>query len=143
MLACTAIFAPMASLPRPLPVLAAPVPAGFPSPAEDYVEGKLDLNEPLIRRPAATFIVPVDGESMVEAGSFSGDLLVVDRGIEARPDSIVVAAVGGELAVKRLRKEGAGWFLAAENPDFPPIEIAADCAIWGVVTSSIRRFDRR
>ncbi|MCH7486684.1 MAG: translesion error-prone DNA polymerase V autoproteolytic subunit [Proteobacteria bacterium] len=124
-------------------VLAAPVPAGFPSPAEDYVEGKLDLNEHLIRRPAATFIVRVEGDSMIEAGIFSGDLLVVDRGIEARPDSIVVAAVGGELVVKRLRKKGAGWVLEAENPDFPAIEIGADCAIWGVVTSSIRRFDRR
>ena len=143
MLACTAIFADIASLPRPLPVLAAPVPAGFPSLAEDYVEGKLDLNEYLIRRPAATFIVRVEGESMIEAGIFSGDLLVVDRGIEARPNSIVVAAVGGKLVVKRLRKESAGWVLSAENPDFPPIEIAADCAIWGVVTSSIRRFDRQ
>ena len=137
MLACTAIFAAMVSHRVALPVLAAPVPAGFPSPAEDNVEGKLDLNEHLIRRPAATFIVRVEGVI------FSGDLLVVDRSIEARPDSIVVAAVGGELVVKRLRKGGAGWFLAAENPDFPAIEIAADCAIWGVVTSSIRRFDRR
>ena len=137
MLACTAIFTAMVSHRVALPVLAAPVPAGFPSPAEDYVEGKLDLNEHLIRRPAATFIVRVEGVI------FSGDLLVVDRSIEARPDSIVVAAVGGELVVKRLRKGGAGWFLAAENPDFPAIEIAADCAIWGVVTSSIRRFDRR
>ena len=143
MLACTAIFAAMACQRRPLPVLAAPVPAGFPSPAEDYVEGKLDLNEHLIHRPAATFIVRVEGDSMIEAGIFPGDLLVVDRSIEARPGSIVVAAVGGELVVKRLRKEGAGWFLAAENSDFPPIEIGAEDAIWGVVSSSIRRFDRR
>ena len=143
MLACTTIFVAVASRRLPLAVLATPVPAGFPSPAEDYVEGKLDLNEHLIRRPAATFIVRVEGESMIEAGIFPGDLLVVDRGIEARPDSIVVAAVGGELAVKRLRKGGAGWFLAAENPDFPPIEIGAEDAIWGVVTSSIRRFDQR
>ncbi len=143
MLVCTAIFAAMACQRVALPVLAAPVPAGFPSPAEDYVEGKLDLNEHLIRRPAATFIVRVEGDSMVEAGIFSGDLLVVDRSIEARADSIVIAAVGGELVVKRLRKEGAGWVLVAENPDFPAIEIAADCIIWGVVSSSIRRFDRR
>lgn len=143
MLACTAIFAAMASRRVALPVLAAPVPAGFPSPAEDYVEGKLDLNEHLIRRPAATFIVRVEGDSMAGAGIFCGDLLVVDRSIEARPDSIVVASVGGELVVKRLRKEGTGWVLAAENPDFPAIEIGAECAIWGVVSSSIRRFDRR
>ena len=143
MLACTAVFAATASHRRPVAVLAARVPAGFPSPAEDYVEGKLDLNEHLIRRPAATFIVRVEGDSMVEAGIFCGDLLVVDRSIEARPDSIVVAAVGGELVVKRLRKEGAGWILAAENPDFPAIEIGAGDAIWGVVSSSIRRFDQR
>ena len=110
MLACTAIFAAMASHRVAVAVLAAPVPAGFPSPAEDYVEGKLDLNEHLIRRPAATFIVRVEGDSMAGAGIFSGDLLVVDRSIEARPDSIVVAA---------------------------------EDAIWGVVSSSIRRFDRR
>ena len=99
MLACTAIFAATASHRMALPVLAAAVPAGFPSPAEDYVEGKLDLNEHLIARPAATFIVRVEGDSMTGAGIFCGDLLVVDRSIEARADSIVVAAVGGEAAL--------------------------------------------
>ncbi|MDH5750056.1 MAG: translesion error-prone DNA polymerase V autoproteolytic subunit [Rhodospirillales bacterium] len=125
-----------------LRLLSSPVQAGFPSPAEDHVEGKLDLNEHLIRRPAATFIVRLEGESMIGAGLFPGDLLVVDRGAEPRPGRIVIAILNGELTVKRLQKESGNWILKAENPNFSAIPVTPDmeCTLWGVVTSSIRQF---
>lgn len=131
-----------------LPVIAGPVRAGFPSPAEDYIEGSLDLNEHLIRHPAATFIVRVEGESMTGAGIFPGDLLVVDRAIEPRDGHVVIAAVAGELTVKRLKGRTGAWRLVAEHPDFPPILLngsgddeadAGDASIWGVVVHSVRR----
>ncbi|PCI41969.1 MAG: hypothetical protein COB46_01965 [Rhodospirillaceae bacterium] len=129
---------------RKLPVLASSVHAGFPSPAEDYVEGSLDLNEHLIRHPAATFIVRVEGESMRGAGIFPGDLLVVDRSVEPRDGHVVIAAVEGELTVKRLKGRAGQWSLIAEHPDFPPIRLNGGgeaSSIWGVVTSSVRRLD--
>ena len=132
--------------PCPLPLIAAAVPAGFPSPAEDFVEGTLDLNEHLIHRPAATFIVRVKGDSMTGAGIFPGDLLVVDRSLEAQSGSIVIAVIGGELTVKRLHKKAANqWTLVAENPHYPPITLGPDreCMIWGVVASAIHQFEKR
>ena len=139
------VFAARTACRRPLVLFASPVAAGFPSPAEDYVEGRLDLNEHLIYHPAATFFVRVKGESMLGAGIHPDDLLVVDRSLEARSGDIVIAAVAGELVVKRLGKAKAGWRLEASSPDFPPIAIGAeaDCAVWGVVTGSVRRFERR
>src|SRR5471030_2397814 len=89
------------------PLFAARVPAGFPSPADDYIERSLDLNEHLIRHPAATFFVRASGDSMT--GSIhSGDLLVVDRSLEAADGSVVIAVIDGELTVKRLRRRGDG-----------------------------------
>lgn len=111
------------------------MPAGFPSPADDYVERTLDLNEYLVEHPAATYFVRVSGESMTGAGIHDGDVLVVDRSVEPRPGRVVVAAVDGEFTVKRLvRREGA-WLLEAEHPDYPPI-IIGECTefeVWGVV----------
>ena len=127
-----------------LPVLESAVRAGFPSPAEDYIEGSLDLNEHLIRHPAATFIVRVEGESMRGVGIFPGDLLVVDRSVEPRDGHVVIAAVQGELTVKRLKGSPGAWRLVVEHPDFAAISLAKegeDASIWGVVTSSIRRLD--
>lgn len=131
-----------------IPVLSSAVRAGFPSPAEDYIEGNLDLNRHLIRHPAATFIVRVEGDSMTGAGIFSGDLLVVDRSLEPRDGHVVIAVVDGELTVKRLRRHtgegGNRWRLVAEHPDYPPIDMpGADeggetSAIWGVVTNAVR-----
>lgn len=116
------------------------VPAGFPSPADDHVDKKLDLNEHLIRRPAATFFVQAEGASMLGAGIGDGDLLVVDRSLTPGAGDIVIAVVDGELTVKRLRHLTGGWFLAAENSDFPDIPLGeAGCEVWGVVTHSIRR----
>jgi len=126
------------------PLFLSRVPAGFPSPADDYVEARLDLNEHLVRHPAATFFVRVAGDSMSGAGIHCGDILVVDRAIEPIDKSIVVAALHGELTVKRLRRNNDKVRLEPENPDYPVIEIAEgeDLVIWGVVTSSIREFGR-
>lgn len=115
------------------------VPAGFPSPADDHVEGTLDLNLHLVRRPSATFFVRADGESMKDAGIFNGDLLVVDRGITPQTNDIVIAVLHGELTVKRLIKRHGGWLLTAENPAFADTPLGdTGCEMWGVVTHSIR-----
>lgn len=107
----------------PLPVYAARVPAGLPSPADDHLESPLDLTEHLVRHPAATFLVTVSGRSMEGAGIFHGDTLVVDRSLEPRDRDIVVAAVDGELTVKRLRKQAGRVVLVAESPHYPSIEL--------------------
>jgi DNA polymerase V len=118
------------------------VPAGFPSPAEDYVEGSLDLNEHLIQHKEATFFVRVRGDSMAGAGICNGDLLVVDRAREAGDGDIVIAVVDGELTVKRLYRQGGHLLLLPENPCYHPIEFkdGQELTVWGVVTSSIHLF---
>ena len=127
-----------------LVVYSSRVPAGFPSPADDHIEGKLDLNEHLIRHPAATFFARAMGESMKDAGIFDGDLLVVDRSLTAQAEDIVIAVLHGELTVKRLKKPNGAWVLTAENPVFPDIQITeSGCEVWGVVTHSIRRHCER
>lgn len=125
-----------------LPLAGSRVAAGFPSAAEDFVEGKLDLNELLVRRPAATFYVKVAGESMRDAGIFPGDILVVDRGEQPQHGHVVVAVVDGELTVKRLYRKGKTIRLEAANPAFPDIEIAGETelSIWGVVRANVHRF---
>jgi DNA polymerase V len=128
--------------PMTLPLAGGRVAAGFPSAAEDFVEGKLDLNELLVKRPAATFYVKVAGESMRDAGIFPGDLLVVDRGESPRHGHVVVAVVNGELTVKRLYRKDKIIRLDAANPAFPNIEIAGETelAVWGVVRANVHRF---
>lgn len=130
-------------VPRP-PLYASAVAAGFPSPADDFIEAALDLNEHLISHPAATFMVRVEGASMTGAGIFCGDILIVDRSLETRSGQIVIAVVAGEMTVKRLLKTGGGWLLKAEHPDYPPTPLGDDseCSIWGVVTGSVRRFEK-
>lgn len=119
-----------------LPLYECAVAAGFPSPAEGQMERELDVNELLIKRPAATFFVRVSGSSMVGAGIHDKDMLVVDRSLEPASGKIVVAAVNGELTVKRLLKEGQRTFLVAASNEYPPIDISEgmDLRIWGVVT---------
>ncbi|MFO9576131.1 translesion error-prone DNA polymerase V autoproteolytic subunit [Legionella pneumophila serogroup 1] len=119
-----------------LPVFASKIQAGFPSPADDYIEGYLDLNTKFIKHPSSTFVLQATGESMVEAGIFSGDWLLVDRSIEPSDGRIVIAAVNGELTVKRLSKKGGRVQLLPANPKFQPIDITEDSemVIWGVVT---------
>ena len=132
----TEIISARTSLDCALPLFVSEVPAGFPSPAEDYIDKKLDLNEYLIRHPAATYFVRVSGDSMQGAGIHSGDLLIVDRSLEARHKHVVIAVYRGELTVKRLHKLKQKIFLMPENSNYAPIEISPDedFEIWGVVT---------
>jgi DNA polymerase V len=117
------------------PLMLSATPAGFPSPAEDHMDRELDLNEHLIRRPAATFFVRVSGRSMVGAGINDGALLIVDRAEEARDGRVVVAVVEGAHTVKRLRKQNGRCWLEAANPEYPDITLLDDEAhVWGVVT---------
>jgi DNA polymerase V len=124
---------------RPVPLITAEVCAGFPSPADDHIEGEFDLQELLIKNPPATFLIRVAGESMKDAHICPGDLLVVDRSREARDGSIIVACLDGEFTVKRLRKKGKRVWLQPENGQFPVIEIEAEreFQVWGVVTARI------
>lgn len=124
-----------------LPSFFSAVQAGFPSPADDYVESKLDLNELIIQRPASTFFVRVEGDSMEEARIEPGDILVVDRSIEVTSGKIVIAVLGGELTVKRYVLTKNGPYLIPENPKFPSIKIdpESDFMVWGVVTYVIHK----
>ena len=126
------------------PLLLCGISAGFPSPADDYIDRLLDLNELLIKNPPATFFVKVAGDSMTGVGINSGDILIVDRSIEAANGKVVIAAVNGELTVKRLLKDNNSCSLVAENPDYAPLEIneESQCEIWGVVTSVIHQFEK-
>ncbi len=125
--------------PTSLPLYAARVAAGFPSPADDYIEGKLDLNQHLVKHPAATFFVRVEGDSMIGAGIHSGDILVVDRSLKPCHGKIVIAVLDGELTVKRLEQRKGVLRLLPENNSYQAIEItdAMDFTIWGVVTNVI------
>ncbi len=126
---------------RPIPLSSGTVQAGFPSPADDYVEKSIDLNEQLVRNPTSTFFVRARGESMREAGIGSGDILVVDKSLAPANRQIVVAMLDGEFTVKRLRRRNQRVFLESGNPDFPPREITPDqeLVIWGVVTYVIHQ----
>ena len=117
------------------PLARAPASAGFPSPADDFLEKRLDLNEYLIGNPAATFFVRVAGDSMQGAGIHDGDILVVDRSLAAEAGHVVIAVLGGEMVVKRLRRAQGKWWLVPENPHYRPLEIAEESGlvIWGVV----------
>lgn len=121
------------------PLFASPVHAGFPSPADDYIEAQLDLNEHVIRHPAATFFVRAAGDSMTGAGIHHGDILVVDRAPEPRDGDVVIAVLDGELVVKRLKTAGARRYLMPDNSRYAPIELGSETAVevWGVVTHVI------
>ncbi|MCU8007574.1 translesion error-prone DNA polymerase V autoproteolytic subunit [Shewanella sp. SM34] len=114
--------------------------AGFPSPAQDYVEQTLDLNELCIKHPAATFFVKVQGDSMIEAGIFSGDILVVDRSLQPAHGDTVVAAVNGEFTVKQLQLRPVVQLLP-RNTLFSPIAIndESELNIFGVVTNVVKK----
>jgi DNA polymerase V len=122
-----------------IPLYSSTVRAGFPSPADDYVECTLDLNSHLIKHPAATFFVKALGDSMKNAGIQSGDMLIIDRSLEPAHGKIIIAAINDELTVKRLSRKNGQVHLLAENPAFPPIDITneQDVVIWGVVTHVI------
>lgn len=125
------------------PLYISRVQAGFPSPADDYIEAQLDLNEYLIKHPAATFFVRAEGQSMIGANIQSGDLLIVDRSLSPTHGKIVIAAIQGELTVKRLYQQNGKIQLHPENPEFPIIDISehSELVIWGVVTHIIHTAD--
>jgi DNA polymerase V len=133
------IYVPRAGARRTAALFASCVPAGFPSPAEDYIEQKLDLNKHLIKHPAATFFVRVSGDSMIEAGIHDGDILIVDRAVEPADNRIVIAVLDGELTVKRMCRSDGRVLLLSGNESYPPIEIdlERDFEVWGVVTNVI------
>ena len=124
------------------PLFTCGVSAGFPSPADEHIDRKLDLNELLIQNPVATFFVRVAGDSMKDAGINHGDILVVDRSLEAASGKIVIAIVNGELTVKRFVQNHISCQLVAANSGYPPVEITEDTdfSVWGVVTSVIHQF---
>ncbi len=125
-----------------VPLYASRPAAGFPAPADDLVERVLDINDLVVKHPASTFFVRVEGDSMEGAGIFSGDVLVVDRAVDPTDGKIVLAAVNGELVVKRLHKQGGTHVLLSENDAYAPIAIGdgEECYIWGVVVGSVRQF---
>jgi DNA polymerase V len=128
--------------PLSLPLFSSRVQAGFPSPADDHLETTLDLNQHLIQHPAATFFVRASGESMINAGINNEDILVVDRSLDPKDGDIIIAALNGELTVKRLQIRGKNVTLKPENPEYPFIEVTEDVdfLIWGVVTSVVHQY---
>lgn len=131
---------PAPAIPLPgVPLLARPVPAGFPSPAADYTEGRIDLNEHLIGNPEATFLVRVEGDSMLRFGIHHGDTLVVDRSVEPADRAVVVAVVDGEFTIKQMCRMPEGILLRAGNPANHDILVGAEqqLSVWGVVRWSL------
>ena len=133
------VYKPELSTDYEQPLFEAGVSAGFPSPAADYEEGKLDLNKHLIKNPAATFFVRVTGDSMLGAGIHHGDLLVVDRSLEPKNKNVVIAVIDGELTVKRIRLKNKKIFLEPENENYAIRQITDETQfeVWGVVTNVI------
>lgn len=119
-----------------VPIFIDKVSAGFPSPASDYIENKLDLNEYLIPHPVSTFIVKASGVSMIDSNIHSGDLLIVDKSLTPKHNNIVIASIFGDLTVKKLKKKQKSLFLVSSNSNYPSFELKEemDCFIWGVVT---------
>jgi DNA polymerase V len=124
-----------------IPFFDTTVKAGFPSPAEDSLEGELNLNEHLVPHPASTFFIRVEGESMVGAGIFPGDLLIIDRSLQASKNSIILAVINNEFTVKRLISKKNMLYLHAENAEFEDILITGESGfqVWGIVTYVIHQ----
>lgn len=135
----------MKSSDKVVPLFDYKLPAGFPSPAEAWAEHKLNLHDYLIHKPSATFFVRVDGDSMIGAGIFKGDLLIVDKSLEARNNSIVVAVINNEFTLKRLVKNKSKVFLKPENPHYPIIEITPEMnfLVWGVAIHNVHDLRQR
>jgi DNA polymerase V len=122
-----------------LPLYSSKIQAGSPSSADEHIDKQVDLNQHLVKNPAATFLLRATGNSMLDAGIHQDDLLVIDSSLAAVSGKVVVAAVDGQLTVKRLLKTETGLFLMPENAAFAPIEVkqGSEVYIWGVVTSVI------
>ena len=119
--------------------------AGFPSPADDYLDGALDLNKLLVRNAPATFFLRVKGDSMTGAGIHTNDILIVDRSVTPKHSNIIVAVLNGALTVKRLWKKNRQIFLMPDNPDYRPIDVThmEDFQVWGVATSVIHSLGKK
>ena len=124
-----------------LPFINHGVSAGFPSPAMDFIESSIDLNQVLVENPIATFYVQVEGNSMIDAGIHDKDLLVIDRSLEPRNNKIAICLLDGEFTVKRIRLENNELFLMPENPNYQPIQVTEEnqLIIWGIVTYVIKK----
>lgn len=136
------IFLPLPGAPKQfIPLGMVKVSAGFPSPAADYEDKRLDINEYLVQNPVSTFFFPVEGDSMQGAEIFAGDILVVDKSVRPQHGHIVIAFVDGERLVKRLYKRAGRVALVAENPAYPRLDIqeGMDLEVWGVVVGKFKR----
>ncbi|MEI6652216.1 MAG: translesion error-prone DNA polymerase V autoproteolytic subunit [Chlorobiaceae bacterium] len=124
-----------------LPLAGTAIAAGFPSPAEEYLDLALDLNKELVKHPAATFYARVKGDSMVDAGIQDGDLLVIDKALEPKEGSIAVCFIDGEFTVKRLAVREEGVYLMPANAEFKPIKITEEneFLVWGLVAYVIHK----
>lgn len=138
-----ASYAPVFVESRLIPAGVGLVPAGFPSPAQDYSDTEIDLTKMLIRDELSTFIVRVSGDSMEGAGIYDGDELIVDRSIEPRDGHVVIAVVDGEMTVKRLRVTATAVILQAENAEYPDVTVPelSDLRIWGVATTCLHHLN--
>ena len=128
----------------PLPYADMGVKAGFPSPAQDYLTDYSDLNKEIIKNPDTTFYARVEGKSMIDAGIFDGDLIVVDKSLEVQNGNLVVAFINGEFTLKQYKTDPKGncaWLVPA-NKEFPPIKVTPydNFMVWGVVTYCIKKF---
>ena len=134
-------FTPDITTQLELPLAGTAIAAGFPSPAEEYLDLALDLNKELVKHPAATFYARVKGNSMVDAGIQDGDLLVIDKALEPKEGSIAVCFLDGEFTVKRLAVRDDGVYLVAANAEFKPIRITEenDFLVWGLVAYVIHK----
>lgn len=137
----SALYQPDFSFQFKLPLYGTCASAGFPQPGDESVETRLNLNNLVIDHPAATFFAHVSGDSMRKAGIFHGDIVVVDRSLEAADGKVVLAVVNGEMLIKRMLIQGGRLFLMAENPDYAPLEVTAenDFHVWGVVTNVVHK----
>ena len=126
------------------PLIKGTISAGFPSPAEEYIELGIDLNQYLIKNPISTFFLRVSGNSMNNAGIYNNDLLIIDRSINPHPGHIVVALIDGEFTLKRLIKEKENYYLKADKENYPAINLYEylDIEIWGVAIYSIHKLER-
>ncbi len=122
-----------------IPIYSSKVEAGFASPADDFVEEYLDLNNLLVKHHEATFFVRVSGHSMIDAGIFPDDILIVDRSIQAKDGKVVIANIEGDVMVKRLSIQGDRIILKSENPKYKDIVVTGELTVWGVVTSVIHQ----
>ncbi|WP_194767016.1 LexA family protein [Tamlana sp. I1] len=133
-------YAPDYSTELELPFVDSGISAGFPSPADDFLDINIDLNKHLIKNPSTTFYGKVKGNSMIDAGIHDGDLLIIDKSLEPRDNKIAICFVDGEFTVKRIKIEKEIIWLIAENKDYPPIKVTKDndFIIWGIVINVIK-----